>query len=135
MKKSLTVETRVSLFGRGFRAGEAALQELDLAVVVGFVFGDMKPLAIIVRRSPAPVFVDGHKPFVVALAKLGKRFLASVLEQIQIVVKIVTLDGFAGGFGKTEVIVCAWLVRVERNRFLILRDGTIDVTLVEQKNP
>src|SRR6266446_8578751 len=100
MKKSLTVETRVSLFARGFRAGEAALQELDLAVVVGFVFGDMKPLAIIVRRSPAPVFVDGHEPFVVALAKLGKGFLASFLEQIQIVVKIVTLDGFAGGFAK-----------------------------------
>jgi len=31
--------------------------ELDLAVVVGFVFGDMEPLAIVVGGSPGPAFV------------------------------------------------------------------------------
>ena len=36
------------LFRRGFRTGDAALQEFDLAVVVGFVFGDVKPFGVIV---------------------------------------------------------------------------------------
>src|SRR5690242_11157284 len=35
----------------------------------------------------------------------------------------------------TEVIMRLWLVRVEHNRFLVLRDRTIDVTVVRQKNP
>lgn len=39
------------LFGGWLRAGKAAFQEFDLAVVVGFVFGDVKPLGVVVRRE------------------------------------------------------------------------------------
>jgi hypothetical protein len=38
-----------SLFGRGLRTWSTVFQEFDLAVVVGFVFGNMKPLGVIVR--------------------------------------------------------------------------------------
>jgi len=41
------------LFGRWFRAGNTAFQELDLAVVVGFVFGDVKPFGVVVRGEVA----------------------------------------------------------------------------------
>ena len=40
------------LFGR-FSAGEAALQEFDLAVVVGLVFGDMKQFGVVLRGEVA----------------------------------------------------------------------------------
>jgi hypothetical protein len=36
------------LFGRGLCAWDAAFQEFDLAVVVGFVFGHVKPFGVIV---------------------------------------------------------------------------------------
>ncbi len=38
-----------SLFGRWLRAWNTAFQEFDLAVVVGFVFSDMKPFGVVVR--------------------------------------------------------------------------------------
>ena len=41
--------------------------------MVGFVRGDLKPLAKIVGGSPAAAFVHGHEPLVVALAEFGER--------------------------------------------------------------
>ena len=41
-----------------------------MAVVVGFVFGDVEPLAVVVGGSPRPVFIDSHEPGIVALTKL-----------------------------------------------------------------
>jgi len=35
-------------------SGDAFLQELDLTIVVGFVFADVKPLTVIVGGTPAP---------------------------------------------------------------------------------
>jgi hypothetical protein len=37
-----------SLFGRWLRTRKTAFQEFDLPVVVGFVFGDMKPFGVVV---------------------------------------------------------------------------------------
>jgi hypothetical protein len=37
-----------ALFGRLLCAWKSALEEFDLAIVVGFVFGDVKPFGIIV---------------------------------------------------------------------------------------
>ena len=93
-------EGRTGLFTGGFGAGETALEEFDLAVVVGLVFGDMKPFAVIVGGSPAPVFVHGHEPLVIALAKFGESFLAGFPYQVQIVIEIVAFDGFARGFAE-----------------------------------
>ena len=41
----------VSLLGCRFCAGKTVLQEFDLAVVVGFVFGNVKPFGVVVRRE------------------------------------------------------------------------------------
>ena len=41
------------LFGRWLRAGNTAFQEFDLAVVVGFVFGYVKPFGVVVRGEVA----------------------------------------------------------------------------------
>src|SRR5947209_4851482 len=68
--------------------------------MVGFMFSDMKPFAVVVGGSPAPVFVNGHEPLVVALAKFGESVLAGFLEQVQIVIEIVAFDGFARGFAE-----------------------------------
>ena len=54
----------VQLLGRWFGAGEAGLQEFDLAVVVGLVFGDVDPLAVIVHPR---LRIQSHEPFIVAL--------------------------------------------------------------------
>src|SRR5712692_122886 len=65
----------------GFSPGQTALQELDLAVVVGFVFGDMEPFAMIVPApfvacSRQPRFVHGCQPLIVTFAEFGECFVA-----------------------------------------------------------
>ena len=55
---------KISSFAGGFGAGEAAFEELDLAVVVGFMFGDVEPFVVIVH---AGFGVESGQPFVVAL--------------------------------------------------------------------
>jgi hypothetical protein len=57
-------------------AWKAAPQKLELAVVVRFVLGDMKPLGMVV---PVPLVVDDSKPLVVALAELAESFLARLV--------------------------------------------------------
>jgi hypothetical protein len=52
MKKILPRQP-ASLFGRWLRAWNALSQEFDLAIVVGFVFGDMKPFGVVVSREVA----------------------------------------------------------------------------------
>src|SRR5580692_2498405 len=76
-------------------SGQALLQELDLAVVVGFVFAHVEPLAVIVRRPPAPGLVYGQQPGVVALAELSQSLLACLAQQIQIVVEVMAFDRLA----------------------------------------
>ena len=48
--------------------------------------------------GPARVFVNGHEPLVIALAKFRERFLAGLFEYVQIVVEMVALDGLSRGF-------------------------------------
>jgi hypothetical protein len=88
---------RGGLFGGGFGAGEAGLEEFDLAVVVGFVFGNVEPFAVIIG---AEFGVDGGEPLVIAFAECGEIFFAGLAENIQVVVETVALDGFAGGLVK-----------------------------------
>jgi len=78
----------------GLAPGMAALQEFDLAIVVGLVFGYVKPLGVVV---PAKIFVESCEPFVVTLAEFGKILLAGFVKDIQVVVETVALDGFARG--------------------------------------
>ena len=66
------------LFGSGFCAGQAGLQEFDLAVVIGFVFGDVEPFAIIIG---AEIFVDDHEPLVVALLQFRERMFARFVQE------------------------------------------------------
>src|SRR5262249_54027112 len=63
---------RQLLVTRGLGAGKAALQELDLAVVVRFVLGDMEPFRIVVGA----LRVHQGQPLVVTLPELGKVLLA-----------------------------------------------------------
>src|SRR5260370_20416058 len=56
------------LLGVRFCSGQAFSQEFDLAGVMCLVLADVEPLTEIVRRTPEPVFVDGHEPRVIALA-------------------------------------------------------------------
>jgi hypothetical protein len=57
------------------------------------VLADVEPRAIIVGRTPGPVFIDGHKPRIIALAELRQRFRPDLLKYIQVVVSVVALDG------------------------------------------
>jgi len=59
-----------------------------------FVLADVEPLAVIVGRTPGPVFVDGHEPGVIALTELRQRFRTGLLENVQVVVSFVVLDRF-----------------------------------------
>ena len=45
-----------SLLAGRLGAGQAVLQKFDLAVVIGFVFGDMKPFRVIVGAKVAVLF-------------------------------------------------------------------------------
>src|ERR1700757_2606463 len=90
----------LALFAIWLGSGNALLQELDLAVVVGFVFANMEPLAVIVRRAPSPGFVDGQEPVVIALAELRQCLLAGFTQQVHIVVEVMSLDLFARRLAK-----------------------------------
>lgn len=70
-----------SLRGR-FCSRQVGLQELDLPVVIGFVLGDVKPLAIFVGWAPAPSLVDRHQPGIVAFPKFCKRLLARFTQNV-----------------------------------------------------
>src|SRR6185436_18541716 len=85
---------RLRLFGVRFRAGQVLSQESDLSGVMRLMLTDMEPLAKIVGWTPRPIFVDGHKPGVVALAEFRQRFCTGLPEDVQVVVSIVALDGF-----------------------------------------
>jgi hypothetical protein len=82
------------LLGVRFRAGQVLSQESDLSGVMRLMLTDMEPLAKIVGWTPRPIFVDGHKPGVVALAEFRQRFCTGLPEDVQVVVSIVALDGF-----------------------------------------
>jgi hypothetical protein len=69
-------------------------QECDLSCVMRFVLTDVEPLAIVVGRTPRPVFIDGHKPGVIALAELRQRLRPGSLEDVQIIVPVVTFVRF-----------------------------------------
>jgi len=90
----------LSLTLGGLCSRQAGLQQFDLAIVVGFVFTNVEPLAVIVRGTPSPVLVDGQEPGVVALAEFGQRMLARFFEQIQIVVEAIAFNLFAGRFAE-----------------------------------
>ena len=78
----------------GFGAGNPALQKFDLAVVIGFVFGDVEPFSEIVH---AHIGVHDGEPFVVPLFELGEIFFARFVKDVEVVVEIVAFDGFARG--------------------------------------
>ena len=61
------------------------------------VLADVEPLAIIVGWTPRPVLVDGHEPGVIALTELCQRFRTDLLEDVQVIVSVVTLDRFPAG--------------------------------------
>src|SRR5689334_11089504 len=82
------------LFVGRFGAGKTALQELDLAIVVGFVLGDVEPLRIVVG-APTALRVHQGQPLVVTLPKLGERPVARFVEDVQVMVEILALDGLA----------------------------------------
>jgi len=50
-----------------------------LAVVVGFVLGDVEPFTVVV---PAKFFVDGREPLVVSLAEFSEILLAGFMKDI-----------------------------------------------------
>jgi len=85
----------VSLVVAAFGSGEAAFEPFDLAVVVGFVFADVEPLAVVVGRSPGPVFVDGEEPVIVALFETGEGVAADFGEGVEVEVEGVSFDAFA----------------------------------------
>jgi len=62
------------LVGR-FGVAEAAVHKLYWAVVIGFVLGDVRPLAVIVDKS----FVRGHEPSAITIAKFGESALARLV--------------------------------------------------------
>src|SRR5271165_1137816 len=82
------------LLGGWFCTRQTFFQERDLSRVMRLVLAHMEPLAIIVSRAPGPVFVDGHEPGVIALAELHQRFRTGLLEDVEVVVSVVTLDRF-----------------------------------------
>jgi hypothetical protein len=54
LPSEIAAPERARLLRGGLGTGEAALQEFDLAIVVGLVFGYVKPLGVVV---PAKIFV------------------------------------------------------------------------------
>ena len=66
------------LVGR-FGVAEAAVHKLYWAVVIGFVLGDVRPLAVIVDKNPDPSFVRGHEPSAITIAKFGESALARLV--------------------------------------------------------
>ena len=52
-------------------AWQSGFNPCHLTVVVGFVFANVKPFAVVVRRPPSPVLVDLHQPCIVAFTELA----------------------------------------------------------------
>lgn len=76
-------------------AGSPAFDPFDLAVVVRFVFAHVKPLAVIVRRPPTRIGIDLHEPRVVPLAVFCQGVLPHLLQNIQIIGELVSLDALS----------------------------------------
>ena len=81
-RRALRSRLHVWLFAGGFGTGQAALQEFDLAIVIGFVFGHVEPFAVVVGRSPAPRFVHTCQPVIVALSKFCEGLLARFIQYV-----------------------------------------------------
>ena len=64
---------------------------------MGFVFADVEPLAVIVRRAPGPCLIGGEEPGVIFLAEFSEGLFADLVKDVDIVVAIVTFDGGAAG--------------------------------------
>jgi len=65
-----------------------------LAVVIGFVFGDVEHLAKLFMPISVSTTVE---PFVIAFFEFGEIFFARFVEDVEVVIEIVTFDGFARG--------------------------------------
>src|SRR5260370_39777436 len=70
--------------------------------MVGFVFADVEPFAKIVGWSPWPALIGSEKPRVILLAEFGEGFLTNCVEDADVVVAIVALDGGAAGIAKVH---------------------------------
>ena len=75
-------------FLRGFSAGKAFNQQIDLTGVVRFVLADVKPFAVIVGWTPGPRLIHGHEPRIVALAETFQSFVASFAQGRQVQAKM-----------------------------------------------
>src|ERR1700722_11450983 len=79
------------LFGSGFCAWKARFQEFYLSVMIGFVFGYVKPFGVIVGFEVA-LDCHGDQPFVVALFEFGESFLANLMQLGEVEVEAVAFD-------------------------------------------
>src|SRR5579862_8495364 len=77
---SVTAYLNSPLLAVGLGSGDTFLQEFDLAIVIRFVLADVKPLAVIVCRTPSPVLVDGQQPVVIALAEFRQGLFAGLAQ-------------------------------------------------------
>jgi hypothetical protein len=68
-----------------------------LAVVVGFVFGNVEPFPVVVHTG---LGVNDGEPFVVAFLEFGKRFFAGIVQGVQVVVEGVAFDRLARWFAQ-----------------------------------
>lgn len=64
------------------------------------MFGNVKPLAIVVGGPPPPGPIPRHEPCVVPLAKFGESFLTSLSQRFQIKIEIISHDRFSRGIAK-----------------------------------
>src|ERR1700722_7772250 len=57
-----------------------------------FVLSNVEPLAVVVGRTPWPIFIDSQEPCVVPLAKLRQGFLPNLVKDADVVFAIMAFD-------------------------------------------
>jgi hypothetical protein len=76
------------------------------------MLADVEPLAVIIRRTPGPAFINCHKPRIIALTELCQGLRARFLQDIQSVVAVVTLDRFPARIPEIHRCIPALLYRI-----------------------
>src|SRR5215467_8220035 len=95
-----------------------------------FMLADVEPLAIIVGWPPWPILIHGQEPGVISLAEFRQRLCSRFLEDIEVVVAVVTFDRFSSGISEVHRRIPLLLHRIwPRTPFPALEGRELVVSL------
>lgn len=84
--------------------GRSFGQKSDLASMVRFVLANMEPFPtdIYLLAAIELLCIGGWEPLVISFAEFGEGVFTGLVEDVEIVVEVVALDGFATAIAKVH---------------------------------